>query len=110
MAEKRIPTDAEIMKFRNVPVEVAAAYIGWTPQAIRWSLCEGRASFGTAVQGKSSWTFHISPGALMKYQHGDLPAVPSIKELQTIMADGVTDLVNARLGNLNKVLQQVMGA
>lgn len=109
MAEKRSPTDAEIIKFRNVPVEVAAAYIGWTPQAIRWALKEGRAPFGTAVQGNSSWTFHISPGALMKYQNGDLPAVPSIRELQTMMADGVTDLVNARLDGMNKVLQQVIG-
>lgn len=108
MGSKCIPTEAEIKAYRNVPVEVASVYLDWSAQAIRWALSEGRAPFGSAVKGKASWTFHISPGALIRYQKGELPSAPSIKELQTIMADGVLDLVNAKTENLKKVLDTVM--
>lgn len=100
------PTDEEILSYRNVPVDIAALYLGWTRNAIYDALQDGRASFGTAVQGKSHWTHHISPGGLVKYQHEGANTY-GLKDLQQIMADGVEQILEAKLTGLNQVLASV---
>lgn len=74
MAKKNVPTDAEIMEYRNVPMLVASAYLGCSRKALSESLLQGRAPFGYATKAgdSSKWTFHISPGLLVSYQNGTM--------------------------------------
>ena len=46
---KRPLTDEEIMAYDNVPIDVAARYIGWSSPTIYRALREERAPFGFAV-------------------------------------------------------------
>lgn len=89
MAKKNVPTDAEIMKYRNVPVLVAAAYLGCAHQTLRESLRQGRAPFGYAVKGEESgkWTFHISPGLLVSYQNGTLRSMAESDFIREIASE-----------------------
>ena len=66
-ARPPIPTDAEILAYDNVPVDVAARYLDWPEQTVRLALREGRATFGIAVKDKAL-TYKISPGGLVKYK------------------------------------------
>lgn len=52
-ARPPIPTDAEILAYDNVPVDVAARYLDWPEQTVRLALREGRATFGIAVKDKA---------------------------------------------------------
>ena len=62
---KRPLTDEEIMAYDNVPIDVAARYIGWSSPTIYRALREERAPFGLAVcsEETGTWTYNISPGA-----------------------------------------------
>ena len=62
------PTDEEILYYDNVPLAVAARYIGWTEMALRLALREQRAPFGMSVEGESRYTVNISPGGLVRYK------------------------------------------
>ena len=72
---KRPLTDEEIMAYDNVPIDVAARYIGWSSPTIYRALREERAPFGFAVcsEETGTWTYNISTGLLVKYKRGDLP-------------------------------------
>lgn len=71
-ARPPIPTDAEILAYDNVPVDVAARYLDWPEQTVRLALREGRATFGIAVKDKAL-TYKISPGGLVKYKREGVP-------------------------------------
>ena len=60
------PKDEEILSYTNVPVSVAAAYLGISSQTVRDGLSQRIAPYGYAIQNQQTgtWTFHISPGAL----------------------------------------------
>lgn len=91
------PTDEEIMTYNNVPVVVAAKYIGWSACNLYWALQQERASFGVAVKtSETTWTYNISPGALVKYKHGELPAY-RLNEVIKLVADGVERVINEHL-------------
>lgn len=66
------PTDAEILAYDNVPVEVAARYLDWPEKTVRLALREGRATFGIAVKDKEP-TYKISPGGLVRYKREGIP-------------------------------------
>lgn len=104
------PTDEEILAFDNVPTEVAGRYIGWSTQAIRAALRMGTAPFGFASQpvGKE-WSYHVCPGLLVRYRHGELPAY-QVGEVQALVADGVEAILSAKLEGLNKILDGVTSA
>lgn len=74
------PTDEEIMSYTNVPVEVAAKYIGWSSCNVAYALQQERAPFGCAAKtgigasGFPSYTYNISPGLLVGYKHGTIQA------------------------------------
>lgn len=104
----RVPTDEEIMSYRNVPPDVAALYLGWSRNAVYWALQDGRASFGTAAQGEAYWTYHISPGGLVKYQHEGVNTY-GLKDIEKVIADGVEQILNAKLGAVNQILSTVLG-
>lgn len=74
MAKKKVPTDAEIMDYRNVKVAVAADYLGQSPEIVRRALRQGRAPYGYGIHNEETdtWEFHISPGLLVGYRNGSL--------------------------------------
>lgn len=65
--------DEEILKYDNVPIPIASEYLGTSQQYIRVGLQRERLPFGSAVQvgNKKTWTYQISPGALIKWKNGD---------------------------------------
>ena len=54
---KRPLTDEEIMAYDNVPIDVAARYIGWSSPTIYRALREERAPFGFAVCSEETGTW-----------------------------------------------------
>ena len=69
------PTDQDILGYNNVPVEVAAKYIGWSSCNVCYALQQERAPYGTAARtSETSWTYNISPGLLIAYKRGTLEA------------------------------------
>lgn len=103
------PSEKEILQYDNVPVTVAASYIGWTEHALRLAIREKRAPFGIAVEGEGRYIFNISPGGLVKYKQEGVSVVP-FEALQDLMADGVCRLVDAKLGGVGKILRMLENA
>lgn len=103
------PTDQEIMAYNNVPVPVAAKYIGWSSCNVARALQQERAPFGVAAQtGERSWTYNISPGLLVKYKHGEIQAW-RLNEVIKLAADGIQELLDARTETLNELMAVVCG-
>ena len=100
---KNIPTADEIMQYRNVPVDAAAAYLGLNPATLRRHLQDQRVPFGYSWQGGEKWNYHISPGALVRYQAGEL-SVCRFKELAEDIAESVLMIVRGKLSGVNKLL------
>ena len=94
------------MKHRNVPVELAARYIGMSSKTIYSGLQDRTSPFGHAVLNRetNTWTYHISPGLLIRYERGELPAY-NLREVMDIVAEGVEQIVNAKLSNLKKMME-----
>lgn len=97
------PTDEDILAYNNVPVEIAAKYIGWSSCNIYRALQQERALYGSAVQtgtnketGEPTWSYHISPGMLVKYMHGDIQAY-RLNEVIKLAADGIEEILDERL-------------
>lgn len=97
------PTDEEIMSYNNVPVELAAKYIGWSSCNVVYALQQERAPFGCAAKtgenpetGFPTYTYNISPGLLVGYKHGTIQAW-HLSELVKLFEDRVSGLVNMRL-------------
>lgn len=102
--QHRIPTEEEILHQNNVPVEMAARFIGWSTPTLYYALQDQRAPFGVAVQSpKGSWAYNISPGLLVKYKRGDLPTY-RLKEVVDLAAEGVERVLKERLAGLQMVL------
>lgn len=108
---KAPPTDEQIMSYTNVPVDVAGRYIGWNPATIYRALRKQRAPFGTAVENEETktWSYHISPGALVNYQHGQLPAY-RLEDLEKTMVFAVEEILSAKMRGLNTVIDTVVRA
>ncbi|MCI2106834.1 MAG: hypothetical protein LKK00_09000 [Intestinimonas sp.] len=104
------PTDDEIMAYSNVPVELAAPYIGWSTASIYYALQEERAPFGIAAKnnGTETWSYNISPGLLVKYKHGELPAY-KLHEIINLAAEGVDRIISARLAGIDKIISSLEG-
>jgi len=72
-------TDEEILGYDNVPVAIAAAYIGMGKTSLRYALQDGRCPFGFSAERENpnrnagaSYAYNISPGMLVAYKKGDL--------------------------------------
>lgn len=91
------PKDEEILSYTNVPVSVAAAYLGISSQTVRDGLSQRIAPYGYAIQNQQTgtWTFHISPGALVNYQNGVLNGLNLTNAIE-IMATEIERLLSAR--------------
>ncbi len=91
------PTEAEILAYDNVPTDLAAAYIGISPIKVRDGLKQGRAPYGYAVKSEesSTWTYSISPGALVKYKKGELKMWPQDDLIERLVGE-VENILNLR--------------
>ena len=102
------PTDQDIMSYNNVPVEVAAKYIGWSSCNVVRALQQERAPFGMAAQtGETTWTYNISPGMLVKYKTGELQAY-RLNEVIKLAADGVQQVLDSRLAAVGALVSGQM--
>ena len=92
------PTDAEILAHVNVPVMLAAAAIGWSPQSLYYALQENRVPFGFAVQNAETgtWAYNINPAGLLRYRHGECQVI-GMRELKEIWCDIANEIVDAKL-------------
>lgn len=80
------PTDAEILAYDNVPVDIAARYLNWPENTVRLALREGRACFGTSIRDKGI-THKISPGGLVRYKRDGAPCMDY--ETMSYMLEGI---------------------
>lgn len=62
-------TDEEILALDNVPVSLAARYLGSSTATLYEALQDERVPFGWAVQRNSNWAYHISPGGQIGRAH-----------------------------------------
>lgn len=91
---ERVPiTDADILAYDNVPVPIAAQYIGWNANKLYYALQDHQVPFGFVAEREStaracgaSWTYNISPGLLVAYKRGTLVTIPR-GDLATIIRD-----------------------
>lgn len=90
--------DEEILKYDNVPVEIAAAYIGIGAQSLRYAMQDRDCPFGfvcarvsdTAYCGER-FTYNISPGLLVAYKKGTLQCMRT-KDFERMLKDAVDEL------------------
>lgn len=95
---REVPTDAEILAYDNVPVPVAAAYLGCGANSLREALQQGAVPFGFSVRGEddgSKWMPHISPGQLVAYKNGTLPIMNEGK-IVTMLTEAVEKVLELR--------------
>lgn len=97
------------MRQNNVPVEMAARYIGWSTPTLYYALQDQRAPFGVAVKSpKGGWAYNISPGLLVRYKKGDLPTY-RLQEVVDLAAEGVQRVLREQVSGLNYILN-IIGA
>lgn len=97
------PTDDEIMSYTNVPVSVAAKYIGWSSPTLYRALQRdeederSRIPFGFAARTHSGvWTYNITPHALVNYRHKGISIIDDAV-LRNIVTECVDRIVNDKL-------------
>lgn len=94
------PTDQDILGYNNVPVEVAAKYIGWSSCNVCYALQQERAPYGTAARtSETSWTYNISPGLLIAYKRGTLEAW-KLGGLMKVLNTEINEIIDMRLGEI----------
>ena len=96
-AEPVTITEEQILQYANVPVYVAAQYIGWSTTTMYYALRDGRAPFGFAScheneQDETGWAYNICPRLLVGYKNGTLPCM------------GLHELVKLLIGELEALL------
>lgn len=97
--DKHIPTDDEIRQYQNVPVAVAARYLGISTATLYNALQAREVDFGFVSEKVSdayyngiSCTYQISPERLIGYQRGTLPIIP-IKVIKKIVHHAIIDAI-----------------
>lgn len=76
MKNKKI-TAQELLEYQNVPIEVAAEYLGKAKTFLYSGLQTGRLDFGSAVLCEgNTWSYQIPPKKLIEYQEGRLIDLP----------------------------------
>ena len=94
----KTPSDEEILSYDNVPVTVAADYLGCGIPSIRSALQSGRAPFGYATRSGEDggkWMPQISPGLLVAYKNGTLPTVDG-REIVSMLTEAVERVLDLR--------------
>lgn len=109
-AQAGVPSDDEILSYTNVPYGVAAKYLGWSDITVRRALQQERAPFGIAAQNPEteSWSYNISPGALIAYKNGTMPFY-SLKGLVGMISDGVERELDTRIAAVQTAVGKLLG-
>lgn len=102
-------SDQDVLALDNVPVELAARYLGSSTATLYEALQDERAPFGWAVRRNSHWSYHISPGALVRYKREGLPMY-KLKDVSEIICGEVSRLLDQRLALLGKLSTALLGA
>nr|DAE41147.1 MAG TPA: Pyocin activator protein PrtN [Caudoviricetes sp.] len=102
-------TDEDILALDNVPVSLAARYLGSSTATLYEALQDERVPFGWAVQRNSNWAYHISPGGLVKYKHGEL-TMYKLRDVSKIICEDVSRLIDQRMEALGKLSAALLGA
>lgn len=103
------PTEEEILSYNNVPLDVAAKYIGWSTCNVSWALQQERAPYGHAAQtgskedGTPTYSYNISPGLLIAYKRGELEAW-KLGELRKVLAAEFNEIIDNRMLNIAAML------
>ena len=105
LKSEKTPTEDMIRLYDNVPVSVAAAYLGGGPGIVQSALQQRLAPYGYAIENreKGTWRYQISPGALVKFKRGELPVWPVSDMIDQIM-DSIDKIVSLRTKAAVKVL------
>ena len=102
MPEKVVPTKTELLEYANVPVKVAAAYLGISDQAVRWGIRYGDLPIGTALKSRCN----IPPSRLISYKEGldegerisaELKTVSKLMESGLVCFDDIIGLVGQKV-------------
>ncbi len=107
--ELTIPSDQEILACDNVPVELAARYLGSSTATLYEALQDERVPFGWAVQRNSHWSYNISPGALVRYKREGLPMY-RLKDVSEIICEDVNRLIDQRMAMVGKLTSALLEA
>jgi len=101
---KNPATDEEVLSYDNVPIEVAARYLGICQDNVRLALREDRArQFGFATQGAGvRLAYHISPGGLVRYKREGGVIVP-FESIEGLLADVVMKLVDEKMAAIKQI-------
>lgn len=77
-------TDRDILGYDNVPIEVAAEYLGIPPDRLRRILRSGTMPFLGGSTGSISGKvmYMVSPGGLVAYKNGTLLVTPVMEVTQ----------------------------
>ena len=102
-----VPTDEEILGYNNVPVEVAARYIGASTATLYEALQDERAPFGFAVLRASNWSYNISPGGLIRYKREGLPMY-KLKDVSEIICEDVNRLIDQRMALVGRLTSALL--
>lgn len=104
------PTEEEILQHDNVPADLAARFIGWSTPTLYFALQQERAPFGMAVQNQTTgtWTYNISPGALVRYKRGELPTY-KLKEVIDLAAEGVEQVISRKMSAISLMAKTLGG-
>lgn len=102
MPEKLIPTKTELLEYANVPVKIAAAYLGISDQAVRWGIRYGDLPIGTAIKSRCN----IPPSRLIAYKEGmdeeerisaELKTISKLMEAGLVCFDDILGLVTQKI-------------
>lgn len=104
-----VPSDEEIMEQNNVPVEMAARYLGSSTATLYEALQDERVPFGWAVHRNSAWAYNISPGALVRYKREGLPMY-KLKDVSEIICGDVNRLIDQRMALVGKLTSALLDA
>lgn len=100
------PSDEEIMKYDNVPIPLAASYLGTSSPTMMRALQQGRTPFGWAAfnEETGTYTYNVSPGGLVEYKHRGYKAV-DLTLMEQLMQEAVDRLVAARMDKLKAAMR-----
>ena len=102
------PTDEEILAYDgvDVPIPVAARYLGWTDKAVRLAIREGRAGIGVPIHDNGI-VYKCSPGGLVNLKRNGSPYVDyeTIRDMvKSVVAEVVTDVIQDELYDIKAQL------
>ena len=100
------PSDEEILRYDNVPIPLAASYLGTSSPTMMRALQQGRTPFGWAALNEETgtYTYNVSPGGLVEYKHNGQRVI-DLSLMEQLMQEAVDRLVAARMDKLKAAMR-----